>query len=831
MPGFLKSTRKMAFTMLAVCLAFVSPADARVYRVNGSAAAGGDGGSWSAPLDEAGFAAALSGAASGDEFWIAKGVYRPVVPASVDGVTSADQGKSFTLGDGVALYGGFAGSETAREQRDPDKHCVVLTGDLGLDDVRDARGVTLSADVIRGTNSKSVLKGAKVKGVRLDGIAVSGGDQGVGAGLSLGRSDIVIQNVLFQGNRASTFGGGINAAASSVDIRESRFLGNRGGPNSNGGAINSVQSALSLVGCRFEGNAVGANKTGNGGGISFQSNQKPGAAVLTIESCRFLNNYAGGGGGAVYAGRTPDGITIRRSLFKDNKTSHNGGALRLLQATNILVEDCLFTDNSTVIEGGAMYNSEVGSGDRGMTIRSCTFSGNRTYDDAHVTDPNKGSGGAVYNGVSSPVLVNCTFTGNEAKYGGALFNRTGSYPLLLNCTFLGNKAIPQEGQGGEGSSVYNTGCTGFVCKPGGGRIVAFNSIFWDDGAEEIVSNGDSGAALYRSIVREMAVRGGEVVLSEVTSDDPRLSSLGNHGGPVPTCLPAWTSPARDSGWRVGALTSADVLSADMFWREWAECAIPAADARGVARPQFGGIDIGAVELSSASQPQPGPDPSPVPQPGPDPTPVPQPGPDPKPEPQPQPQPDPDPAPQPDPDPTPIPEKPITEAPTEAPMDARYDDSGAWTLVVGEVGSDGTAEVTVGVRLKPVPRRLTLLEVETKNFAEASTAVFLDGEPVAFSAAVSGAGPAGLYEYELRIRGRVREEALNGAAEMRAALTAMTYMLEGDEVPTRLVFSGGGVSLNGMKRETNSSSNGGCETGLGVLGLMALLPAVGRKRGR
>ena len=58
MPSFLKSTRKMAFAMLAVCLAFVSPADARVYRVNGSAAASGDGGSWSAPLDEAGFAAA-----------------------------------------------------------------------------------------------------------------------------------------------------------------------------------------------------------------------------------------------------------------------------------------------------------------------------------------------------------------------------------------------------------------------------------------------------------------------------------------------------------------------------------------------------------------------------------------------------------------------------------------------------------------------------------------------------------------------------------------------------------------------------------------------------
>ena len=820
MPSFLKSTRKMAFAMLAVCLAFVSPADARVYRVNGSAAASGDGGSWSAPLDEAGFAAALSGAASGDEFWIAKGVYRPAIPASADGVTSEEQGKSFTLGDGVALYGGFVGSETAREQRDPDKHCVVLTGDLGLDDGRDARGVTLSADVIRGTNSKNVLKGAKVKGVRLDGVAVSGGEGGLGGGLNLRGSDVLIANVLFRGNKG-TNGAAINAGASSLDIRDSLFLENRGGPNNNGGAIATGRSNLSLVDCRFEGNATGAdkpgNKAGNGGAVYF-GDGNTGTATLFVERSHFSNNSAGAGGGGLYVqnvglnARARGSATVRGTVFEGNRTAHNGGAARFSTSTNILVENCRFAGNSTVIEGGAMYNSEVGGGGRGMTIRSCTFSGNRTYDDAHVTDPNKGSGGAVYNGVSSPTLVNCTFTDNKAKYGGALFNRTGSYPLLLNCTFLGNKAIPQGADGGEGSSVYNTGCTGFVCKPGGGRIVAFNSIFWDDGAAEIVSNGDSGAALYNSIVRGGAVRGGEIALSEVTSDDPRLSSLGNHGGFVPTCLPAWASPARDRGRRVGTLTSADLLSADVFWRGWAECAIPASDARGVARPQFGGVDIGAVELSSAPQPQPGPGPKPEPQP------------------QPQPQPNPDPTPQPG--PSPVPEKPITEAPAEAPMDARYDDSGAWTLVVGEVGSDSTAEVTVGVRLKPVPRRLTLIEVETKNFVDASTAVFLDGKPVTFSAAVSGAGSAGLYEYELRIRGRVREEALNGAAERCAALAAMTYMLEGDTAPTRLAFSGDGVALSGMKQRSEGTRSGGCDAGLGVLALMALLPVAGRRgRGR
>ena len=107
MVGCRMNVKKTALAMLAICFAFASPGDAKVYHVNASAVASGDGSSWSAPLDEAGFAVALNGAASGDEFWIAVGSYRPVVPASTDAVTAAEQGESFTLRDGVALYGFF----------------------------------------------------------------------------------------------------------------------------------------------------------------------------------------------------------------------------------------------------------------------------------------------------------------------------------------------------------------------------------------------------------------------------------------------------------------------------------------------------------------------------------------------------------------------------------------------------------------------------------------------------------------------------------------------------------------------------------------------------
>ena len=154
------------------------------------------------------------------------------------------------------------------------------------------------------------------------------------------------------------------------------------------------------------------------------------------------------------------------------------------------------------------------------------------------------------------------------------------------------------------------------------------------------------------------------------------------------------------------------------------------------------------------------------------------------------------------------------------MDAGHDNAGGWSLSVGEAGSDGIAEISVEVRLKPVPRKLTLFHIETRNFVEASSTVTLNGVPVPELSASSLRREAteGPYQYGLRIRGRVREEALRGAGEQSAAILAMTYMLDGDESPTRLAFSGNGVSLSGMKRETEGSRSGGCDAGLGWLAL-------------
>ena len=53
---------------------------------------------------------ALAAASSGDEIWIAQGVYIPSVALDIDGVSGVEtREKTFEVPSGVALYGGFAG--------------------------------------------------------------------------------------------------------------------------------------------------------------------------------------------------------------------------------------------------------------------------------------------------------------------------------------------------------------------------------------------------------------------------------------------------------------------------------------------------------------------------------------------------------------------------------------------------------------------------------------------------------------------------------------------------------------------------------------------------
>ena len=57
-------------------------------------------------------------AESGENIWVAAGTYKP----------GGSRSDTFVLVSDVALYGGFQGTETSLDQRDPRIHETILSG-------------------------------------------------------------------------------------------------------------------------------------------------------------------------------------------------------------------------------------------------------------------------------------------------------------------------------------------------------------------------------------------------------------------------------------------------------------------------------------------------------------------------------------------------------------------------------------------------------------------------------------------------------------------------------------------------------------------------------
>lgn len=67
-------------------------------------------------------------ATNGDQIWVAEGTYYPTTEVGGSGT----QYYSFRLKNGVEIMGGFNGTETSLNQRDPKVNRTILSGDIGV---------------------------------------------------------------------------------------------------------------------------------------------------------------------------------------------------------------------------------------------------------------------------------------------------------------------------------------------------------------------------------------------------------------------------------------------------------------------------------------------------------------------------------------------------------------------------------------------------------------------------------------------------------------------------------------------------------------------------
>ncbi len=99
-----------------------------IHYVNHAASGTNNGVSWTNAYTD--LQSALNQASSGDEIWVAQGVYVPSVD-STGQVPTDVRLKTFRLKPGVRIYGGFLGNETAKIQRDWVRNPTVLSGETG----------------------------------------------------------------------------------------------------------------------------------------------------------------------------------------------------------------------------------------------------------------------------------------------------------------------------------------------------------------------------------------------------------------------------------------------------------------------------------------------------------------------------------------------------------------------------------------------------------------------------------------------------------------------------------------------------------------------------
>ena len=407
---------------------------------------------------------------------------------------------------------------------------------------------------ISGGHATRVFHTANYSALTLQNLTVSNGrplsGDGSGAAIYGGwRGRVTVLHSRFENNDGTsgnmeTGGGAIFVAAgSTLVVRDSVFLGNRG---TQGGAINNLLSSLTVENSQFIDNdstAGGAAGYGYGGAIYTDgASEHPGDAIggrIRIVKTVFRGNRAAGQGGAVQAWvYPPDQVLVSDTTFDSNQVILRpdgeafGGALRLGNG-KMIVANSTFVNNLARNQGGAVW---IGDDDTSVNLNNVTIAGNT----AASTNGADGLGGGIMVAGGTLSVNHATIAGNQAGFMAGAIYGGGSNVVVKNTIIANNTA--------HNPWNINRQCTAGLTNGG-------NNL-------QYPANNPTDPA------RPECAAGIQVI-------DPQLSMLADNGGPTWTMALRPDSPAIDIGHAAACLP---------------------ADQRGIPRPQGSSCDSGAYEV-------------------------------------------------------------------------------------------------------------------------------------------------------------------------------------------------------------------------------------------
>ena len=170
-------------------------------------------------------------------------------------------------------------------------------------------------------------------------------------------------------------------------------------------------------------------------------------SIVDINNAEFTENKASMGG-ALYSSKEAYTISIKNSVFSKNKAlaidndkQMVGGAI--VNKSKLTIEDCEFNGNEATNQAGAiLFQSDTNV----LTIKGSTFTENKSTANA---------GGAIcaygkveVSDIKAPIEKKTVFTKNEAKWGGAIYDKGNS--SINDVSFDSNIATA------EGGAIYTS---------------------------------------------------------------------------------------------------------------------------------------------------------------------------------------------------------------------------------------------------------------------------------------------------------------------------------------------------------------------------------------
>ncbi|MHC5184281.1 MAG: right-handed parallel beta-helix repeat-containing protein [Planctomycetota bacterium] len=343
----------------------------------------------------------------------------------------------------------------------------------------------VEATILDGRQRDSVITCDSGEGpdTLITGFTITNGNAFRGGGMYNSGTTPTVTHCTFIGNGAYGLGAGMYNDGSRSNIRmkvsDCVFKDNvMDMPNANlwGGGMYNYYAEVAITNCTFEGNRIGT-KDRFGHTSALGAGMFNHFSIVTVTDCIFRNNTTINGDGGGMLGVSSE-LKVSGCEFSNNMASRLGGGIFIFdmgsRTEQSTIVNCTFVGNAAGDESDTRsFEGGLGGGVgvyslRKLHITNCIFTDNTAYSGAR----SESYGGGFYDYANATTLSGCTFNGNAADYGGAVYG--GS---IANSILWGNTAAV------EGSEVYEVKSVDF-CNVQGGYAgdgnIDLDPLFADD---------------------------------------------------------------------------------------------------------------------------------------------------------------------------------------------------------------------------------------------------------------------------------------------------------------------------------------------------------------